>query len=165
MAGALGLGLQPGDAVMSLGTSGVVYAVSATPTNDPSGEVAGFADATGAFLPLVCTLNATRVTDTVADWLGTDAAGLSALAEEADYTKASATLVPYFSGERTPNLPNATGSIFGLRTDTSRADLALAAHDGVLCGLLQGLGALERAGVSVDGTVCLLYTSPSPRDA
>ena len=156
MGGALGLGLQPGDAVMSLGTSGVVSAVSSTPTADPSGEVAGFADATGGFLPLVCTLNATRVTDTVAGWLGTDAAGLSELAQAADYRAASVTLIPYFSGERTPNLPNASGSIHGLRTDTTREELALAAHDGVLCGLFQGLESLRVAEVAVDGTLHLI---------
>ena len=156
MAGSLGLGLQPGDAVMSLGTSGVAYAVSPTPTVDSSGEVAGFADATGVFLPLVCTLNATRVTDTIARWLGTDAAGLSELAEAADYRSTSAVLVPYFSGERTPNLPNATGSIYGLRTDTTREELALAAHDGVLCSQFQGLESLRKAGVEVDGTLYLI---------
>ena len=80
MGAALGLGLQPGDAVISLGTSGTAYSVSRTPTNDPSGAVAGFADAAGGYLPLVCTLNATRVTDTVAQWLGVDAAGLAELA-------------------------------------------------------------------------------------
>ncbi len=76
MAAALGLGLRTGDLALSLGTSGTVYAVSPVGTADPSGLVAGFADAAGAFLPLVCTLNATKVTDTVAAWMGTDARGL-----------------------------------------------------------------------------------------
>jgi xylulokinase len=157
MAAALGFGLEVGDVAVSLGTSGTVYAVSSRPTADPSGAVAGFADATGRFLPLVCTLNATKVTDTVARWLGVDAVGLAELALAADPRRsARPELVPYFDGERTPNLPDATGSLLGLRNDTSREDLALAAHDGVLRGLLHGLDALRGAGVVTGGRVHLV---------
>ena len=157
MAAALGFGLEVGDVAVSLGTSGTVYAVSSTPTADPSGAVAGFADATGRFLPLVCTLNATRVTDTVARWLGVDATGLAELALAADPRRSGRPeLVPYFDGERTPNLPEATGSLLGLRNDTTREDLALAAHDGVLSGLLHGLDALRGAGVDTGGRVHLV---------
>ncbi len=156
MGAALGLGLKPGDTVISLGTSGTAYGVSRTPTSDPSGAVAGFADATGAFLPLVCTLNATRVTDTVAQWLGVDAAGLAGLALAAPGGPNPPVLVPYFDGERTPDLPDATGVIAGLRNDTTREELALAAHDGVLCGLFDGLDALRAAGVDVGGTLHLI---------
>ncbi len=156
MAAALGLGLQPGDAALSLGTSGTVYSVSATPTMDETGLVAGFASASGAFLPLACTLNATKVTDTVAAWLGTDAPGLATLAAEADGDSGGVVLVPYFDGERTPNLPHATGLFQGLRTTTTRQQLALAAHDGVLCGLLDGLDALLAVGVNLDGHLNLI---------
>lgn len=156
MAAALGLGLRPGDVALSLGTSGTVFAVSPTPTADASGVVAGFADATGAFLPLVCTLNATRVTDTVAGWLGTDPTGLASLALDAPIGFDGVVLVPYFDGERTPNLPEATGSFHGLRTTTSREALARAAHDGVLCALFAGLDALTAAGVALDGTIHLV---------
>ena len=156
MGAALGLGLTPGDTVVSLGTSGTAYSVSRTPTSDPSGAVAGFADATGAFLPLVCTLNATRVTDTVARWLGVDPAGLAELALAADDGPGTPTLVPYFDGERTPDLPDATGLFAGLRNDTTREQLALAAHDGVLCGLFDGLDALRSAGVSTGGRLHLI---------
>jgi xylulokinase len=156
MAAALGLGLQTGDVAMSLGTSGTVYSVSDTATADSSGLVAGFADAAGGFLPLVCTLNATRVTDTVAGWLGTDAPGLDVLAADADIGFDGTILVPYFDGERTPNLPAATGSFHGLRTSTSRAALARAAHDGVLCGLFAGIDALRSAGVVADGRLHLI---------
>lgn len=155
MAAALGLGLQRGDLVISLGTSGTVYASSPTPTADPSGAVAGFASADGGFLPLVCTLNATKVTDTVASWLGTDAAGLAELALAVD-DPGDVELVPYFDGERTPNLPDATGTIAGLRTSTTREQLALAAHDGVLRGLLAGIDALRAAGVVTDGQLSLI---------
>ena len=156
MGAALGLGLKPGDTVISLGTSGTAYSVSRTPTSDPSGAVAGFADATGGFLPLVCTLNATRVTDTVAQWLGVDAAGLAELALAAPGGPNPPVLVPYFDGERTPDLPDATGVVAGLRNDTTREELALAAHDGVLCGLFDGLDALRAAGVDVGGTLHLI---------
>jgi xylulokinase len=156
MAAALGLGLRAGDIAMSLGTSGTVYAVSPAPTADASGAVAGFADASGRFLPLVCTLNATRVTDTIAAWMGTDAAGLSELAAGAPREFRGVIVVPYFDGERTPNLPDATGSMFGLRNTTSPSEVARAAHDGVLCGLFAGVEALTEAGVETDGRLHLV---------
>lgn len=156
MAAALGLGLGSGDIAVSLGTSGTVYAVSPTSTRDPSGAVAGFADAAGGFLPLVCTLNATGVTDTVADWLGTDPTGLAELALGAQPDRPGPVLVPYFDGERTPNLPDASGSWLGLRRGTTREQMARAAHDGVLCGLLAGLDRLVECGVRADGTLHLI---------
>ncbi|WP_419925719.1 xylulokinase [Candidatus Poriferisocius sp.] len=156
MGAALGLGLKPGDTVISLGTSGTAYSVSRTPANDASGAVAGFADATGVYLPLVCTLNATRVTDSMARWLDVDPAGLAELALAAADGPVAPVVVPYFDGERTPDLPDATGTISGLRTDTSREQLALAAHDGVLCGLLDGLDALRSAGVDTGGRLHLI---------
>ena len=156
MGAALGLGLRSGDVAISLGTSGTVFAVSSTPTRDESGAVAGFASASGSFLPLVCTLNATKVTDTVAGWLGTDAAGCARLALAAAADPGEVTLVPYFDGERTPNLPDATGMVSGLTNATSREQLALAAHDGVLCGLLHGLEALRDVGATIDGRIFLV---------
>lgn len=143
MAAALGLNLQPGDAVISLGTSGTAYTVHGEATQDPSGAVAGFADAAGRFLPLVCTLNATRVTDAIARLLGVDHAGLDALALAAPLGSGGVTMLPYFDGERTPNRPKATGSLVGLRSDASREQLARAAVEGVVCGLLDGLDALR----------------------
>lgn len=151
MAAALGLGLAPGDVVISLGTSGTVFAVTEAPTADPSGAVAGFADATGRFLPLVCTLNATKVTDAVARWLDVDHAALDAMALAAPLGAHGVTLLPYFDGERTPNRPGATGSLRGLTPAASRDDIARAAFEGVVCGLLDGLDALRATGVRVDG--------------
>lgn len=156
MGGALGLGLATGDVVISLGTSGAVYSPSSTPTHDPSGMVAGFADAGGQYLPLACTLNATRVTDTVATWLGTDARGLSKLAQQANVAMSEPVLLPWFDGERTPNLPNATGQFFGMTTSTTPAELALAAHTGVLCGLLEGVDQLRQLDVEVTGDLFLI---------
>jgi xylulokinase len=144
MAAALGLGLQAGEAVISLGTSGTVFGISETPTADPTGAVAGFADASGRFLPLVCTLNATKVTNAVARLLGVDFVEFDRLAMAASTGAGGLTLLPYLDGERTPNLPSASGWLAGLRSDISREDLARAAVEGVACGLLDGLDALRR---------------------
>ena len=156
MAAALGLGLQSGDVAISLGTSGTVFAVSATPTADATGAVAGFADATGRYLPLVCTLNATKVTDTVARLIGVDHAGLDALALAAPAGAHGVSLLPYFDGERTPNRPNARGELVGLRTDSSREDIARAAYEGVVCGMFDGLDALRAVDVPGDGRCFLI---------
>ncbi|SEG64601.1 xylulokinase [Thermomonospora echinospora] len=151
MAAALGLGLAEGDVVVSLGTSGTVFAVSAAPTADPTGAVAGFADATGRFLPLVCTLNAARILDAAARMLGVDHAELSRLALSAPPGADGLVLVPYLEGERTPNRPDATGALHGLRLSTSTpAHLARAAVEGMLCGLADGLDALIAQGVRAE---------------
>jgi xylulokinase len=155
MAAALGVGLVPGDVVVSLGTSGTVFTVTESPVADGSGEIAGFADATGRYLPLVCTLNATRVPDTFARLLGVDRAVFGALALSSPPGSNGVVLRPYLEGERTPDRPDATGVLSGLRTTTTQADVARAAIEGVLCGLLDGLDALRRAGVAVDGRLVL----------
>jgi xylulokinase len=150
-AAALGVGAIPGDVVISIGTSGVVSALSAAPTADPSGEVAGFADATGAFLPLACTLNAARVLEAAARMLGVDLATVSELALQAPPGAEGLVLIPYFDGERTPNRPEATAALHGMRSDnTTPANLARAAVEGLLCGLADGLDALRAQGVAAD---------------
>lgn len=151
MAAALGLGLTTGDVVMSLGPSGTLYARSDAPTADEDGLVAGFADATGRYLPLVATLNATGATETVARLLGVDLSTLADLALDDDAVTTAPVLVPYLEGERTPDLPDATGLVAGLRSSTTRADVARAAYLGVRCGLFAGVDALRRAGVKLDG--------------
>ncbi|HEX6421739.1 MAG TPA: xylulokinase [Acidimicrobiales bacterium] len=154
MAAALGAGLRAGDLALSLGTSGTAFCVADRPACDPTGTVAGFADATGRYLPLVCTLNATKVTDAVARLLGVDAAGLDALALAAPAGAGGLVLVPHLDGERTPNRPGATGLLAGLRSDVTRAQLARAAVEGVVCNLLAGadrLGVREPRIVLVGG--------------
>ena len=103
-------GALPGDVVVSIGTSGTVFAVCDHPSADPSGVIAGFADATGRFLPLVCTLNAARVLEATARLLGVDQDQLSSLALEAPAGADGLVVVPYLEGERTPNRPFATGA-------------------------------------------------------
>jgi xylulokinase len=156
MGAALGLGLRAGDAVISVGTSGTAYAVSATPTADVSGAVAGFADATGQYLPLVCTLNATKVTDAVAALLGVDRATFDRLALAGPPGSGGLVVLPYFDGERTPNRPDATGVMAGLRPGVTREQVARAAVEGVICGLLDGVDALVAAGVAVSGRLYLV---------
>ncbi|SFB31741.1 xylulokinase [Amycolatopsis marina] len=148
MAAGLALELDEGDVVVSLGTSGTVFGVSETQPADPSGTVAGFADATGRFLPLACTLNAARVLTATASMLGTDLAGLDRLALTAEPGAGGLTLLPYLDGERTPNLPDASGSLIGLRrANMTQENLARAAVEGMLCGLAAGLDALRAHGL------------------
>jgi len=150
-AGALGLGAGPGDVVLSVGTSGTVCAVAARPTADAMGTIAGFADATGRFLPLACTVNAARVLDATAALLGVDLQRLDDLALEASPGANGLTLVPYLEGERTPNRPDATGALHGIGVaNLTPACLARAAFEGVLCGLADALDALVGEGVSVE---------------
>jgi xylulokinase len=150
MAAALGAGAGPGDVVVSIGTSGTVFAVHDQPSADPSGTIAGFADATGRFLPLVCTLNAARVLQATATMLGTDFTGLDELALSAAPGADGLVLLPYFEGERTPNRPDATGVLAGLNlANATPANIARAAVEGMLCGLADGLDALRQQGISV----------------
>lgn len=150
MGAALGLGAGPGDVVVSLGTSGTAFAVHESPTADATGLVAGFADATGRYLPLVCTLNAARVLTATAAMLGTDLPGLERLARAARSGAGGLVLLPYLDGERTPDLPDASGTLAGLtRANSTPQNLARAAVEGMLCGLADGIDALVAQGVTV----------------
>ena len=149
-AAAFGLHAGPGDVVISIGTSGTVFAVSETATSDASGIIAGFADATGRFLPLVCTLNAARVLVATASMLNVDLDQLAELALAAEPGAGGLTLLPYLEGERTPNRPDATGTLAGLTGENATAqNLARAAIEGMACGLADGLDAIKAAGVPV----------------
>ncbi|MFC4019409.1 xylulokinase [Micromonospora sp. GCM10011542] len=149
-AAALGVGAGPGDVVVSIGTSGTVFSVAEVPAADDSGAVAGFADAAGHFLPLVCTLNAARVLDAAAGMLGVGLDELADLALAAPAGADGLVLVPYLEGERTPNRPLATGAVHGLTLATSTpGHLARAAVEGMLCALADGLDALTAQGATV----------------
>jgi xylulokinase len=148
---ALVLAPTDGDVVVSVGTSGAVFASCKVLVPDSSGTVAGFADATGNYLPLVCTVNAARVLEAAARILGVDQPGLSELALSAPAGADGLVMLPYLEGERTPNLPEATGELHGLRHKTSTpAHLARAAVEGVLCGLADALDAVEAQGVRLE---------------
>ena len=160
---ALGIQAEPGDVIVSLGTSGTAFAVSKTPTHDASGQVAGFADASGQFLPLVCTLNAARILDAATRILGIshDEVGQLALTTQAGAHGLS--LLPYFEGERTPNRPNAKGVFSGMNLGNSnRADIARAMIEGMLCGLVDAVDALEKLGVGVQRILLIGGAAKNP---
>ncbi|UCM91561.1 xylulokinase [Streptomyces marincola] len=148
MAGALGLGLGPGRPVLSLGTSGTVYAVSERRPADPSGIVAGFADAGRAWLPLACTLNCTQAVDRFAALLGLD--------REATEPGGSAVVLPFLDGERTPDLPYASGLVHGLRHSTTGGQLLQAAYDGAVFALLRALGLVLDDTAEPDAPILLI---------
>lgn len=140
MGAALGLGLREGDFAVSIGTSGTAYAVTPRPSADESGSVAGFADATGRFLPLVATVNAARVMVVTARTLGTDPAGLARLALKAEPGAGGITFLPYLDGERTPNRPDANGVIRGITSSNMTPEnLARASVEAVLCSLADAI--------------------------
>ncbi|KRE95368.1 xylulose kinase [Nocardioides sp. Soil774] len=145
MGAALGMALEPGDVLVSVGTSGVASAISTTPVADGTGVVTGFADASGGFLPMVTTMNAAGILDLQARWLGVDHDGLAELALASTPGAGGVTFLPYYGGERTPNRPDATGTWTGLSPRTTRADLARAAYEALLCSLADAVEALVAA--------------------
>lgn len=151
---ALGLGLSEGDAVFSLGTSGVVFTSSASPVFDPTGMVDGVANTVGGWLPLVSTLNSTKVTDWFAEMMGVTVKELDDLALSAPVAGCEVPLMAaYLDGERSPSHPRAEGVLSALTTGTSRAQFAAAPFYGVLMGLLRGMDAMVERGVDVSGRI------------
>jgi xylulokinase len=161
-AAAVGLGIVPADVVYTFGTSGVVFTTSREPVFDLNGIVDGVADMTGGYLPLVSTLNAARVTDTFARLLGVDHAGLAELALHAP-GGSGPVLAAFLDGERKPNRPGARGLLAGLTSATSREELARAAFEGVILGLISGEAHLNVAGVDTSGR--LIATGGGARSA
>jgi xylulokinase len=162
-AAALGVQAQPGDVVVSLGTSGTAFSVSATPTADPSGLVAGFADATGCYLPLVCTLNAARIFDAATRILGKTHDEVGQLALSTAPGAHGLSMLPYFEGERTPNRPNATGVFSGMTLENSNpADIARAMIEGMLAGLADAVQALIDLGVEVKRVLIIGGAAKNP---
>ena len=160
---ALGVQAEPGDVVISLGTSGTAFAVSTTSTHDSSGAVAGFADASGRFLPLVCTLNAARIFDAATTILGKTHDEVGALALSSIPGAHGLTLLPYFEGERTPNRPSATGVFSGMNIANSNpADIARAMIEGMLSGLADAVQALSDLGVDIKRVLIIGGAAKNP---
>ena len=156
MGAALGLGLDLGEVAVSIGTSGTAYAVAAGPAADESGLVAGFADATGRFLPLVATVNAARVLTVTARMLGTDTESLSRLALAAAPGAGGLTLLPYLDGERSPNRPGASGVLHGLTSsNTTPENLARSAVEAVLCSLADAIDNLADCGITAQRVILI----------
>jgi xylulokinase len=160
---ALGVGAQPGDVVVSLGTSGTAYSVSKTSTHDVEGYVAGFADATGNYLPLVCTLNAAKILDAGSKILGLSLEQLGECALSAKAGAEGIIMLPYFDGERTPNRPNASGLFSGLTIANSTPEnIARAMFEGMLCGLADAVHHLETLGVAVNRILIIGGAAKNP---
>jgi xylulokinase len=155
MGAALGLGAAAGEPVVSLGTSGTAYAVMEERAVDPTGTVAGFADASGRFLPLAATLNATLAVDRLAAWLNLD--------REAAAERTAVVMLPYLDGERTPNLPRAAGMIAGLRHATTREEILLAAYEGAAASLVEALDLLAEQGSGLDPDAPVLLVGGGAR--
>jgi xylulokinase len=154
---ALGLGLDAGTPVISLGTSGTAFMVSLSRTVDPSGTVAGFADATGRFLPLAATLNCTLAVDRIAAWLGLD--------REAAAERTDAVVLPYLDGERTPNLPNAAATITGLRHTTTPEQILRAAYEGAALSLLGAIDVIDANSSGVDSAAPIILVGGGAKGA
>jgi xylulokinase len=156
MGAALGLGLGEGEVVVSVGTSGTAYAVAAAPTADPSGAIAGFADATGRFLPLLATVNAARVLDVTARMAGMRVRELDEAALAAPPGADGLVMLPYLDGERTPNRPGASGVLRGLTSrNTTRENLARAAVEAVLCSLADAVDHLAGCGITPERVILI----------
>jgi xylulokinase len=150
MMGAIGTGnVREGVVTVSLGTSGTIYACSDKPVIDPQGEVAAFCDSTGRWLPLVCTMNVTVATEMVRNRFNLSHEQLSAAAASVPAGVDGLLLIPFFEGERTPNVPDGTGVYFGIREQTfDAAHFARAAMEGTTLGLNYGLNRLRELGIS-----------------
>ena len=152
MMSAIGSGaVRPGVLVMSLGTSGTLFAQAEHAVVDPAGEIAPFCDATGHWMPLLCTLNCTTVTEEVRSGTGLEHQELTALAEEVAPGCDGVSFLPFLAGERTPDWPNASGALLGLRDGSLRPGLLYrAAMEGATFALAAGVDRLRGLGVDAD---------------
>ncbi|MDR0902893.1 MAG: xylulokinase, partial [Opitutaceae bacterium] len=149
MMGAIGTGnVAPGVVTASLGTSGTIFACAEKPVVDPRGEIAAFCSSTGGWLPLLCTMNVTTVTEQIRALFNLDHRALDRAAAEAPAGSAGLLMLPYLAGERTPNLPRATGVFHGLTAATlNPAHIARAAMEGVTLNMNHGLRRLVALGI------------------
>jgi xylulokinase len=162
-AAGFGIGAKSGDLIISLGTSGTAFFVSETPSNDPMGEVAGFADLTGRYLPLVCTLNAARVLDAVSKLLRKTHDEIGQLALKAKPGAEGLTMLGYFEGERTPNRPDAKGLLAGINNHNLTAEnIARCAIESILCGLIDSFASLQSSGAKIERVMIVGGAAKNP---
>lgn len=150
MMGAIGTGnVCQGVVTASLGTSGTLYACSATPVVDPKGEVAAFCDSADQWMPLVCTMNVTVLTEQVRGLFQWDHPTLETHFAATPAGADGLTFLPYLNGERTPNLPKGSGVLHGLTMDNmTPSHIARAAVEGVTVGLAYGLKRFRDLGLT-----------------
>ncbi|MFW7355435.1 MAG: xylulokinase [Brucella sp.] len=151
MTAALGMGIRAGDVIISFGTSGTLYGRTPIGIKDETGSINGYADAADAFLPMITTLNSAKVTDAFRRILRTTTDEFDTLALATEPGARGLVLVPYLDGERTPNLPDATGILAGIRSNVEPGQIARAAVEGVICGLLEGGDHLASLGLERNG--------------
>lgn len=149
MMGAIGTGnVVPGVVSASFGTSGTIYAFAPKPVVDPQGEIAAFCSSTGGWLPLLCTMNVTSVTEQVRTLFGYDHGALERAVAAAPAGAGGLLLLPYFAGERTPNVPAGSGVLLGMNQQTlSPGHVARSAMEGVTMGMNYGLRRLAELGL------------------
>lgn len=162
-AAGFGLGAKSGDLIISLGTSGTAFFVSDKPSKDQSGEVAGFADLTGRYLPLVCTLNAARVLDALSKLLGKSHDEIGKLALAAKPGCDGLTMLGYFEGERTPNRPDAKGLLAGITNSNLTAEnIARAGIEAIICGLVDSISTLQSNGAQIERVMIIGGAAKNP---
>ncbi|HVU99853.1 MAG TPA: xylulokinase [Verrucomicrobiae bacterium] len=149
MMGAIGTGnTRAGVITASFGTSGTIYACAEKPIVDPEGEIAAFCDSTNRWLPLLCTMNVTVATEMAREDFGWSHEKFAAEAARIPAGSNGLLLLPYFEGERTPNVPEGTGVWFGVNKRTFEAGhFARASMEGVTLGMNYGLRRLSELGV------------------
>jgi xylulokinase len=152
MLGAIGTGnIETGRLSMSLGTSGTLYAFAETPIIDPRGEISAFCDSTDHWLALACTMNVASAVDRVRDLFGWEMNALEKNVARSQPGANGLMFLPYFDGERLPNLPNGCGVIHGFNSiNTNRHDIARALIEGIVVGLAQGMKRLVELGIRAD---------------
>ena len=152
MMGAIGTGnIRPGVVTASLGTSGTLYGAAGDPIIDPQGEVAAFCDSADHWMPLVCTMNVTVLTEQMRGLFGWDHAQLEAHVKDSKPGAEGLVFLPYLNGERTPNLPDGKGVLYGATaTNLTQANIARASVEGVTLGLAYGLRRFRDLGLGVD---------------
>ena len=155
MMGAIGTGnVTSGVVSMSLGTSGTVFAYSDSPIVDKKGNIAAFCSSTGGWLPLLCTMNCTVSTELMRDLFDLDIASFDAKVASAPRGANSVITVPFFNGERTPNLPNAKGCILGLDSRNTRPEnIARSAVEGATFAMRFGIDELAELGIDASEIV------------
>lgn len=153
-AGAVGVGVvRPGQAMLSLGTSGVLFAVADGFRQQPALAVHAFCHALpDTWHVMAVMLSAASCLDVAARLCGyADVAALLADAQAEPMAASRPWFLPYLGGERTPhNDAHATGVFYGVDNQTRRVDMAHAVLEGIGLGLLDGAQALQRAEVKID---------------
>jgi len=150
MMGAIGTGnTKPGVVTASFGTSGTLYCYAENPVIDPQGEIAAFCDSTGAWMPLVCTMNVTVATEQVRELFGWTIEQLQSAVDATAAGSNGVLFLPYLNGERTPNLPSGTGVFHGLTTaNMLPGPMARAVIEGATLGLAYGLKRFRDLGIT-----------------